>query len=295
MAEQTTLETAQPAGLQTPVAQSAPPAPVQELDLIAKVAQFRQSQKATQVAPATPTTDNGIFNYNEIENIKDPIAKEIAIKAYKSFQGDYTRKTQALSEEKKALESKLQESKNWTAQRIQQELLTNPEFLSAAQQIASIQNPPNSGLTDEAFSALTEREKAELSSLKSEINQLKQTNANANFYAAVSTEDARLQTIYPDYNPTEINSAMERLAAMTPIAVREFVYKAMNHDAHVKDVHEMTRQELKLLNQDKINAFSPNGTSTTNNDGIPVKEKGETDINFFQRLGEFRLAQSKKR
>lgn len=267
---------------------------VQEMDLIAKVAQFKKSQP-TSATPAPTGDNNGVFNYKEIENIKDPVAREYAEKAYKSFLGDYTRKTQALSEERKALETKMQESKGWTAQRIQQELLSNPEFLAAASQIASTQNPQNSGLTDEQFSALTDREKAELSSLKSEINQLKQTNANANFYAAVQAKDSELQTRYPDYSSTQVNEAMESLSKMSPIEVREFVYKAMNHDLHVKDVHEMGRQEGRNLNQDKLNAFSLNGTSASTNDGVPTKNAGENDRDFFLRLGQFRLAQSKKR
>lgn len=183
---------------QAPNATPEAPAPVVEMDLISKVAEFRKSQPVA--APVQSQTD-GAFNYNEIENIKDPVAKEIAIKAYKSLQGDYTRKTQELAEQRKSLESKMQETKGWTAQRIQQELLNNPEFLQAAQEIAQVQNPANSGLTDEQFSALTDSEKAQLSSLKSEINQLKQTNANAAFMAAVSQEDARLQARYTDYNP----------------------------------------------------------------------------------------------
>jgi len=270
----------------------ATPAPVVEMDLISKVAEFRKSQPVT---PPPQTQTDSAFNYNEIENIKDPIAKEIAIKAYKSLQGDYTRKTQELAEQRKSLESKMQEKTGWTAQRIQQELLNNPEFLQAAQEIAQVQNPVNSGLTDEQFSALTDSEKAQLNSLKSEINQLKQTNANASFMAAVAQEDARLQARYSDYDPTQVNQAMEELSRMTPIAVREIAYKVKNHDRLMKEVYEMGKAEGRGLNQDKLNAFSPNGSNMTSSDDVPTKQAGETDQAFFLKLAQHRLAQSRRK
>lgn len=88
---------------------------------------------------------------------------------------------------------------------------------------------------------------------------------------------------------------MERLAGLSPVAVREFVYKATNHDRLMKDVYEMGKAEGRGLNQDKLNAFSPNGTSMTSADDVPTKQAGETDQAYFLKLAMYRQAQSKRK
>lgn len=258
---------------------------VPEVDIVAKVSQIKK-----------PDPQNSAETYKEFDEIKDPVAKQVAIDRDKKRQADYTRKTQELAEQRRSLESKFKEVKTWTPQRIQQELLNNPEFLQAAQQIAGNQNPPNSGLTDEQFSALTDKEKQEFATLKSELSQMKQSNIQATIRSEIAQKDAHLQSKFGDYNPSQIDEATQKLATMNLANIREYVYKAQFHDEHVQAAYEMGKQDGRGLTQDKINAISPASTmNATNNDGIPTKEKGESDQAFFLRLGQFRLAQSKKR
>src|ERR1043165_3233507 len=100
--------------VETPVIPN--PAPVvNEPDLMTKITQFKKPVETTNVA----------FDYKEIEGIKDQVAKEIAIKAYKSMQSDYTKKTQEIAEQRKSFEQKLQEAQTWSPERIQKELLNN--------------------------------------------------------------------------------------------------------------------------------------------------------------------------
>lgn len=264
-------------------------------DLLSRVAAFKKSQP-------TSSTDNSsdFFDYKEIENIKDPVAKEIALKAYKSMQSGLTKKTQTLAEERKSLESKLQEMNTWSPDRIQKELLNNPQFLQAAQQIAGTppQNPPNSGLTNDEFSALTDKEKAELSAIKSqnttlanEINALKQNNLQA----IISQKDAQLQQKFPDYNPVDIDNSLRSLANMNPVDIREYIYKAVRFEESVKNAYEMGKLERTQLNNEKISAVSPSGISTVTSNGLPKKESNESGAAYFVRLAQARLAEARKK
>lgn len=275
-----------------PVVEQAAPVISQEPDLLTKVNQFRTQRQQSQ--PQVPAEGQDIgFDYKELESIKDPVAKEIAMKAYKSMQSGVTKKFQEIATTKKEYELKVAEMQNWTPQRIQQELLNNPQFLQAAQQVAgSIPNPQNSGLTDEQFSALTDKEKAEITALKSTVNELKAIN----YQALISSTDSKLQLKYGDaYNPNAIDNSLKQLASMQPHELREYIYKATNHERDVEDAYELGRQEALQRNQDKLNSFSLQGNQTTNNDGMPVRQKSDNDQTWFTKLAQFRLSQSRKR
>lgn len=263
-----------------------------EPDLMTRVTQFSKTQNKPQDniqnAPEQP----------EFESIQDPVAKEAAKQAVermrRGMQSEYTRKLEDLN---KNVPERMQ---NWSPERIQRELLNDPQFLQAAQQIAqgSNANPVNSGLTEEQYSALTDSEKQKLASipmLQNEINTLKQNNAQSAIRSQIAATDAQLQTKYTDYNPVQINEAIEKLGSLSMADIREWVYKAQFHDDHVKSSYEMAKQEKLGLIQEKINAITPSGTNTVNNDGVPTKNAKETDQAFFVRLGQFRLEQSRKR
>jgi len=252
------------------------PVPAKEPDLITKVSQFKQSQiKAKENiinAPEQP----------EFEAIKDPIAKEAAKQAVERMR----RGMQSLYDQKVEDAKKI----NWTAERLHQEV-NNPQFIQVAKDYAAIQNPPNSGLTDQQYSALNDIEKAEISGLKSQVNSLQQTN----FLATVAQRDSQLQMRYPDYNPMQINETIQNLARMNPLDIREHVYKSLKHDEDVAAAYELGKSERIELNQTKINAITPNGNSVSTSDSLPIREKDESNQEYFQKLANFRLAQFKNR
>ncbi len=275
-----------PSILPTETAATTPPVK----DLVTRVSEFKKASKPV----ATTDNQNSFFDYKEIEKITDPNARKFAEDAYKSMQSGFTKKTQEIAEQRRSFEQKLVEMQNWSPERIQRELLSNPQFLQAAQQVAQTQNPQNSGLTEEQFSALTPAEKAELAqlpTLKNEINNLKQVN----YQAVVAQRDNQLQTRYPDYNPTQIDATIKDLAQMNPLDIREHVYKSLKHDEDVAAAYELGRQEAKGLNQQKINAITQNGSAAVNSDGLPTREKGDTDQMYFMKMANFRLAQYKSK
>lgn len=271
-------------------------APVVEQDLLSRVAAFKKSQPAVQ----PQNSGDEFFDYKEIEAIKDPVAKDIALRAYKSMQTGYVSKTQQLAEQRKEVEAKLSDIDNWTPERIQREL-NNPKFLQAAQLVAGNQpnaNPANSGLTNEEFSALTDREKAELSAIKnqnsvmaSEINVLKQNN----FQAVVAQKDLQLQQKFTDYNPVEIENSLRSLSNMNPVDIREYIYKATKFEDYGKACYELGKQEKGQLTQEKINAVSPNGVSSQASNNLPTRNSNESGASYFVRLAQARLAEARKK
>ena len=82
---------------------------------------------------------------------------------------------------------------------------------------------------------------------------------------------------------------------MNPLDIREHVYKSLKHDEDVAAAYELGKSERDALNQTKINGFTPNGSSTATSDGVPVRERGDTDQAYFQKLANFRLTQFKNR
>jgi hypothetical protein len=170
-------------------------------------------------------------------------------------------------------------------------LLNNPQFLTAAQQVAKNQNPQGSGLTDEQYSALSDREKAEMTALSTKVNQLEQ----ANYQSLINQQDVQLKSKYDDYDPTKIEEALVSLTKLPAYQLRESVYKASLHDEHVKNAYEMGFQDATNKNKEKIGAFSPIGVQAVNGENVLVKEKNETDQAFFLRNAMQRLAQFKKK
>lgn len=258
------------------------------VNLIDKVAQFKKSQS---IKITTPTDNNTFFDYKEIDKITDPVAKKFAEDAYKSMQSGFTKKTQEVAEQKRGYEQKIQEMQNWSPERIQKELLNNPQFLTAAQQIAATQAPANSGLTDQQYSALTDSEKAEISGLKRQIDSLQQTN----YQATVAQRDSHLQTRYPDYNPIQIDETIKNLSQMNPLDIREHVYKSLKHDEDVAAAYELGKSESRDLNQTKVNAITPNGNYIATAECALQREKGENDSAFLQRVMLNNLAKFKNR
>lgn len=256
-----------------------------EVDILTKVSQFKLPvQERIENPPEQP----------ELSAITDPVAKKAAMEAVERMRRGIQSSADKRIEEAQKL---INQSKSWTPQRIQQELLNNPEFLSAAQMIQGQQQSSGErNLTQEEYSALTESEKAKLNSvsqLENELKQMKQATSQEQIRNAISQKDITLRTKFSDYDPKAIDEATVKLANLNLADVREYIYKADNYEINVKKAYEMGKQEGQGKLQTKINTIVPQGSTVTNNDGVPNKITGESDKAFFVRLGQFRLAQYK--
>lgn len=255
-----------------------------EVDILTKVSQFKLPvQEKIENPPEQP----------ELAAITDPVAKKAAMEAVERMRRGIQSSADKRIEEAQKL---INQSKSWTPQRIQQELLNNPEFLSAAQMIQGQQPSNERSLTQEEYSALTDSEKAKLNSvtnLENELKQMKNNTAQELLRSTISQKDTTLRAKFSDYDSKAIDEATVNLAKLNLADVREYVYKATNYEMNVKKAYEMGRLEGQGKLQTKINTIAPQGSTVVNNEGIPTKNTGESDKAFFVRLGQFRLAQYK--
>ncbi len=219
------------------------------------------------------------FNVNDINNIEDPKAKEYAEKAYKSFQGDYTRKSQALAEERKVWEAKKAEDEKWTQDKVQS-LLKDQSFVQAAQSVATQQNT-------EEYSSLTDGEKKRIENAENIAKQMLQQNAQL----LKHQQDESNKTKYANYDPKAVDILTADLISGKVQATRESIWKYHDYDSAVQRAYELGKTDKKTDNQEKYNSMSPEGNNVVGDDSIPKIEKGESDRAYLMRLGKRRLAQ----
>ena len=255
--------------------------------------------RASKVSLEQPKKDESVsqdsiaFNVKDIEKIADPVAKKLAEDAYKSFQADYTRKTQALASERKNMESfkaQLDQMKSWSPQRIQEEL-NNPSFIQAAQEYqrlngvqAQQQLNPNADLTQEEFSYLS----PEQQKLYTKTKQMEQTLNVVNNRlqtSEVEKHDMAMKSKYANYSTDLVNDSLAKMAHLDPVTVREYVFKASDYEKAVQRAYELGRQDRKVEMNEKVNASSSNnGISVTSQGDVPTRLPKESGVEYFKRI-----------
>jgi hypothetical protein len=273
-----------PAITETAQAQ-APVVTAPEPDLLTKVSQFKM--------PEVPKIENAP-EQPEFATITDPVAKKAAMEAVERMRRGIQSSADKRIEEAQKL---VNQSKSWTPQRIQQELLTNPEFLQAAQMIQGTQAPQERQLTQEEYSALTESEKQQLAAvpqLKNELLQMKNQAQQEQLMSSITQKDLTLRQKYgEDYDPVKVNEAAQRFGRLTPAEAREYIFLADNAMKMAQKSYEIGKLEGQGKLQNKINAITPQGSTVVSNEGLPARVKGQSDQAYFVQLAQFRLAQSK--
>lgn len=269
MAEETKVETT---AVVAPEKQEAPKEVTPEVDLITRVSQIKPSQKKEE---------EGKFNINDldaqIEKLPDPVLKEQVLGLKKSLLRGENQKYQEIAGLRKEYEQKLAEATTWTPERLQQEL-NKPDFVQAAQKVMQVQNP-NSGLTDEQWSALSDSEKIEINQLKQKIASLEKNS----WESVKSNQDAQLKQRYANYDPIAIDKLTEDLMRGKLQATREHLHKVLDYDDAVRRAYELGLSDKQVQNQEKLKAMSFDGGRSMNAPQGLVREKGETVEAFMRR------------
>lgn len=249
-------------------------------DLMTRVSKVKLAQPLPEVNIEEPK-----FDINDIDKIADPVAKEQALKAYKSFQRGFNQKFQELAEMRKNLEAKNQTATKWTPERIKQELLNNPEFIQASQAVLQDQPPHDSTMSETEWSSLTAGEKTQWKNMQAEISQLKQRQRDDEILKNFRSQDEQLKTKFPDYEPQAVDMITSELLAGKRQATREDLWKAYKHDENVKKAYELGKLDALQEKHEKLNGSSFEGLGTTHTNGEKLSpEKGESDKNFFSRV-----------
>jgi len=254
-------------------------------DLLSRVSKF--------VASSAPVEDPKLagisadFDIKEIDAITDPVAKEQALRAYKSFQRGFGEKFQEISQlrkEMEALKTQPAQSNTWTPERVQA-LANDPEFIAAASQITG-------GNQDDDDSVMSDAEKARLSALQKEVEDLKKISNQALMQqqlAMRSQQHETLHTKYANYDPKEIDTITADMIQGRIQATPEHIYKAFKHDDNVRKAYELGRKDEREGVSTKIASASPDGIQTTHSSPEIKSEEGESSKAFFNRIIESNL------
>ena len=251
--------------------------------------------RASAVKPnqETSTSSEAKFDVKDIEKITDPVAKDIAQRAYKSFQADYTRKTQDLAQQKRDLEtSQSLRNRGFSTSEID-ELLSNPQFVQAAQEKQRTIQPQqtvtngNGDLTEEEFSYLAPEMQKVYIQQKQTRDMVAQLTGQLQS-AQVEKEDLTLKGKYANYNPEIINQTYRDMMSGKLVATREHLFKAIDYEDMAKRAYELGRADEKNgISQARQASTQVAGVNTQTMDSdIPTKLKGESHMDFFRRLAQ---------
>ncbi len=267
----------------TPVTPAVEPTPTPPVDdLLTRVSKF-QTEKAPAVNPQPQNTGDENFDIREIEAITDPVAKEQAMKAYKSFQRGFGEKFQELSQLKKEMEALKAQPivqpvpQEWTAERVQA-LANDPTFIEAARKVQE------SNQTDEN-STMSEAERAKINELNQKITNLEKANTQVlteQQKVLRTTQHESLGAKYANYVPQEIDTITFDMLNGKITTTPEHIYKAFKHDENVQKAYEMGRVDERQGVPEKIASSSPQAViQTTPSSPTIVPKEGQSSKSFF--------------
>ena len=268
---------------QQPVEQAQSTQPKQEEDLLSRVTKYQEDNDPEKQETPIDINKDSSFDLKEIESMTDPVAKEQAMKAYKSFQRGFNQKFQELADLKKQLQATMQSpnTQEWTPERVQQ-LTQDPSFVRAAQQIAG-QN-----MSEEEYSALSDSEKARLQkvdALEREILTLKRLNEST----IRQQQHSQYAQKYANYDAQKVDEITADIIARKISPTSEHIYKAFWHDENVKKAYEMGRKDERLGVSEKVQSMSVQGLQTNESQEQLAPKEGESNRNFWTRLVEKNL------
>jgi hypothetical protein len=239
-------------------------------DIISRVGQMKSSTVKQEVSEPT-------FNFEDINKIQDPVAKEYAMNAYKSFQKGFNSKFQEIAELRKTLENEKNSINNWTPERIQS-LLKDERFVNAAQSIIGDQHPQ--GQADE-YSNLSESEKAKIKALENELKQIK----SVSYQQTMRQNDEILKQKYAHYDPNEMDIITADVLQGKAQITREHIFKAIHYEDDIKKAYELGKQDKQLDTQEKVTSMSfGSGPSIVSSSSKTEMENGESDQAYLKRL-----------
>lgn len=250
-------------------------------DLLSRVSKF-QKDKAPVETPQ-PNNTEGNFDIKEIEAITDPVAKDQAMRAYKSFQRGYGEKFQELSQLKKEMEAIKSQPIQvqapapvaWTRERVE-ELARDPQFVEAAKQVA--------GTPVDENSTMSEAEQVRINELNQKITKLEAANNQALTQQQQALRDQHHQTLgakYDNYVSKEIDTITYDMIEGRITTTPEHIYKAFKHDENVENAYYMGRKDERNGVSEKIQSASVEGIHTLPSTPAIVPKEGQSSKSFF--------------
>jgi hypothetical protein len=263
-------------------------------DIVSRVSKFTEK-------PSTPAEEKSSFNRNDIEKIQDPTARKFAEDAYKSLEAGYTKKFQELSSQRKELESlkqnlEAQRNQGWSPERIQQ-LLDDPTFVKAAQQVTSTQKVTQQGvdLTEEEFNYLT----PEQQKVYARSKQVEQTLGNVVGELnriQLQSEHEKLKGKYANYDSNSVDKLRQDLMRGSYQATSEDIWKVYDYENAIKRAYELGKSDKQSNISEKIGATSlSENLNITSQDEVPKKGPNESFSEYWRRIAKRNMDRFVKR
>lgn len=256
---------------------------VNSSDILSR-SQAKQAEAAPVEAEINPQA--------ELDKITDPAQRAIIEKKLKDLESGYNKKYQTLAEQRKELESFKSKVSTWTPQRLAEEL-RKPEFVQAMQALQQSAPSQEWTGTQEEWSALSTSEKQQFQQMRNETLSL-QTQM---MKMQQKEEDMEIKKLYPDYEPSVVEEAIEGLRSGQITASRADIWKVVNHDKNVEKGYQFGYEDGFKKALEKLNASSitANNGSMVNADEVPeeVRKGGFSSIAMW-RYQRSRNGQTKK-
>lgn len=224
-------------------------------DLMSRLSQGSGEANQTEGAETAQKPNNGDFlsRISSAETIED--AKKLAEEAYKSFESGYTKKFQAVAEERKRIEEEKNRYSSWDKDKVLQ-TLNDPSFASIVDEI-------NNADEDEDLPENVRKIKADAEAAKREVEAIKREKMEKE----TEMSHQSLKQKYSDYDKDTIYGFMQEISSGKRMVGFEEIYKLVNFDKKINQAYELGKKEASSSATEKFNASSSNADSSPLSNG----------------------------
>jgi protein-tyrosine-phosphatase len=286
--ETTTTTTTEPAqeisqGVKIEESQIATVTPVTEDDdIVSRVLKATPKSVQTNTEVDSADTDTK-FNFNDIEKITDPEARKYAETAYKSMEKGVQKKFQEAAELRKQLEREIAELKTWTPEKVDS-LLSNQEFIQAAQAKLQATNPTEGELSDDEWSALSPKEKSEFKAMQSKLLQMENNNKSLQMKQELERQVQDLSTKYASFDKSKVIGMLTDINAGKFSATLEHIHKVVDYEDAIRRAYRMGKEDRQLDVKEKSAVSTIDVTGAVQPSSTETKRlEGESSSAFLKR------------
>jgi hypothetical protein len=263
-----------------------------ESEIVAPVSDTPDDDIVSRVLKATPKsvepeadsadTDTK-FNFNDIEKITDPEARKYAETAYKSMEKGVQKKFQEAAELRKQLEREMAELKTWTPEKVDS-LLSNQEFIQAAQAKLQATNPTEGELSDDEWSALSPKERSEFKAMQSKLMQMENSNKSLQMKQELERQVQDLSGKYASFDKSKVIGMLTDINAGKFSATLEHIHKVVDYEDAIRRAYRMGKEDRQLDVKEKsaVSTIDVAGAVQPSNTEVK-RQEGESSKAFLMR------------
>ena len=283
--ETTTTTTTVPAqeisqGVKIEESKTEPVSDTPDDDIVSRV--LKATPKSVEPEADSADTDTK-FNFNDIEKITDPEARKYAETAYKSMEKGYQKKFQELADQRKQLEQQMYEQSKWTPEKVDA-LLSNQEFIQAAQAKLQATNPTEGELSDDEWSALSPKERSEFKAMQSKLMQMENSNKSLQMKQELERQVQDLSGKYASFDKSKVIGMLTDINAGKFSATLEHIHKVVDYEDAIRRAYRMGKEDRQLDVKEKsaVSTIDVAGAVQPSNTEIK-RQEGESSKAFLMR------------